>query len=135
MSKPYILVSNDDGISSNGIKALVQVASEFGDVVVVAPDRQQSAVAHAITLESPLRAQKMEMNGQCEGFAINGTPADSVKFAMNVIMKKKPDILVSGINLGSNIGQSILYSGTVSAAREGSFRGCLLYTSDAADEL
>lgn len=137
-TKPYILVSNDDGIFSNGIKALVQVASEFGDVVVVAPDRQQSAVAHAITLESPLRAQKMEMNGQCEGFAINGTPADSVKLAHNELLQCTPDLVLSGINHGSNAGINILYSGTVSAATEGTILGypsiavsCTDYDTDA----
>ena len=80
-TKPFILVSNDDGIYSNGIKALAEVAAEFGDVVVVAPDRQQSAVGHAVTLEYPLRAQKMKAAGQFDGIAVNGTPADSVKLA------------------------------------------------------
>ncbi len=137
-TKPYILVSNDDGIFSNGIKALVEVASEFGDVVVVAPDRQQSAVGHAITLESPLRAQKMEVNGQFEGFAINGTPADCVKLAHNQLLQRAPDLVLSGINHGSNAGINILYSGTVSAATEGTVLGypsvavsCTEYNLDA----
>jgi len=121
--KPYILISNDDGIYSNGIKALAEVAAEFGDVVLVAPDRQQSAVGHAITLETPLRAQKMKVNGSFEGFAINGTPADSVKLAHDQLLDRKPDLVLSGINHGSNAGINILYSGTVSAATEGTVLG------------
>jgi 5'-nucleotidase len=122
-TKPYILISNDDGIYSIGIKALAEVASEFGDVVVVAPDRQQSAVGHAITLETPLRAQKMKVNGHIQGFAINGTPADSVKLAHDQLLDRKPDLVLSGINHGSNAGINILYSGTVSAATEGTVLG------------
>ncbi len=121
--KPYILISNDDGIYSKGIKALAKVAAEFGDVVVVAPDRQQSAVGHAITLETPLRAQKMKVNGEFEGFAINGTPADSVKLAHDQLLDRMPDLVLSGINHGSNAGINILYSGTVSAATEGTVLG------------
>lgn len=122
-AKPYILISNDDGIYSNGIKALAEVAAEFGDVVVIAPDRQQSAVGHAITLETPLRAQKMKVNGHFEGYAINGTPADSVKLAHDQLLDRKPDLVLSGINHGSNAGINILYSGTVSAATEGTVLG------------
>ena len=122
-TKPYILVSNDDGIYSNGIKALAEVAAEFGDVVIVAPDRQQSAVGHAVTLEQPLRAQTMKAAGNFEGFAVNGTPADSVKLAHDQLLDRKPDLVLSGINHGSNAGINILYSGTVSAATEGTVLG------------
>jgi 5'-nucleotidase len=121
--KPLILVSNDDGIYSNGIKALAKVASEFGEVVIVAPDRQQSAVGHAITIETPLRAQKVKIADQFNGFAINGTPADCVKLAHDKLLEIKPDLVLSGINHGSNAGINILYSGTVSAATEGTVLG------------
>lgn len=123
LKKPLILVSNDDGIYSNGIKALAEVASEFGEVVIVAPDRQQSAVGHAITIETPLRAQKIKIADRFEGFAINGTPADCVKLAHDQLLEVKPDLVLSGINHGSNAGINILYSGTVSAATEGTVLG------------
>ena len=121
--KPLILVSNDDSIYSKGIKALAEVASEFGDVIVVAPDRQQSAVGHAITIEQPLRSQKVKVANLYDGFAINGTPADCVKLAHDQLLKRKPDLVLSGINHGSNAGINILYSGTVSAATEGTVLG------------
>ncbi|MEQ9310086.1 MAG: 5'/3'-nucleotidase SurE [Balneolaceae bacterium] len=133
-----ILVSNDDGIYSNGIKALAEVASEFGEVIVVAPDRQQSAVGHAITIELPLRAQKVKVANKFNGFAINGTPADCVKLAHDQLLDVKPDLILSGINHGSNAGINILYSGTVSAATEGTVLGypsiavsCTDYSEDA----
>ncbi len=118
-----MLVCNDDGIFSNGIKALAETAAEFGDVEVVAPDRQQSAVGHAITVTSPLRAQDFELSGRFKGYAVNGTPADCVKLAHNQLMDRKPDLIVSGINHGSNAGINIIYSGTVSAATEGTVLG------------
>lgn len=122
-SKPLILVCNDDGIFSPGIKALAEVASEFGDVIVVAPDRQQSAVGHAITMSVPLRANEMTVAKRYKGFAVNGTPADCVKLAHGNLLDKKPDLVLSGINHGSNAGINILYSGTVSAATEGTILG------------
>ncbi|MFO7845497.1 MAG: 5'/3'-nucleotidase SurE [Balneolaceae bacterium] len=121
--RPLMLVCNDDGIFSNGIKALAETAAEFGDVEVVAPDRQQSAVGHAITVTSPLRAQDFELSGRFKGYAVNGTPADCVKLAHNQLMDRKPDLIVSGINHGSNAGINIIYSGTVSAATEGTVLG------------
>lgn len=137
-NKPLILVSNDDGIYSNGIKALAEVAAEFGQVIIVAPDRQQSAVGHAITIETPLRAQKIRIADRFEGFAINGTPADCVKLAHDQLLDVKPDLVLSGINHGSNAGINILYSGTVSAATEGTVLGypsiavsCTDYDNDA----
>ncbi|MBO6572296.1 MAG: 5'/3'-nucleotidase SurE [Balneola sp.] len=122
-SKPLILVCNDDGIFSPGIKALAEVASEFGEVVVVAPDRQQSAVGHAITMSVPLRANEMTVAKKYKGFAVNGTPADCVKLAHGNLLDRKPDLVLSGINHGSNAGINILYSGTVSAATEGTILG------------
>lgn len=125
-SKPLILVCNDDGIFSPGIKALANVAAEFGDVVIVAPDRQQSAVGHAITMSVPLRANELTIAKRFKGFAVNGTPADCVKLAHGNLLDRKPDLVLSGINHGSNAGINILYSGTVSAATEGTILG---YTS------
>ena len=121
--KPFILVSNDDGIDSPGIYALVKAMSKLGDVVVVAPDRQQSAVGHALTVAQPLRVTKFHRDGEMFGYAINGTPADCVKLAISAILEKKPDLVVSGINHGQNTSINILYSGTVSAATEGFLLG------------
>jgi len=121
--KPLILVCNDDGIFSKGIMALVEVADEFGDVEVVAPDRQQSAVGHAITVSNPLRARPFKLDSRFSGQAVNGTPADCIKLAHDKLLDRKPDLVVSGINHGSNAGINILYSGTVSAATEGTILG------------
>ena len=123
MTTPSILIVNDDSIFSEGIKALWEAMSEIGKTTIVAPKLDNSGVGHAITISRPLNFEKINLECGLSGYAINGTPADSVKFAINILMEKKPDILVSGINPGSNVGQSILYSGTASAAREGSFRG------------
>ena len=121
--KPVILVCNDDGIFSPGIKALAEVADEFGDVHIIAPDRQQSAVGHAVTVNTPLRSRSFQIDGRFSGQAVTGTPADSVKLGHDQLMKRKPDLVVSGINHGSNAGVNILYSGTVSAATEGTILG------------
>lgn len=122
-SKPLILVCNDDGIFAPGIRALAEVAAEFGQATVVAPDRQQSAVGHAITVSDPLRSRKFKINDKLSGQAVNGTPADCVKLAHNNLLDRKPDLILSGINHGSNAGINILYSGTVSAATEGTILG------------
>ncbi len=119
----YILVTNDDGIDSAGIHALVQAMRRLGDVVVVAPDRQQSAVGHALTVASPLRATPFHRDGQVFGYAINGTPADCVKLGVSTLLERRPDIVVSGINHGSNTSVNAIYSGTVSAATEGTLMG------------
>ncbi len=121
--KPLILVCNDDGIFSQGIKALAEVADEFGDVEIIAPDRQQSAVGHAITIQTPLRSRAFRIDNRFNGQAVSGTPADAIKLAHNQLLKRKPDLVVSGINHGSNAGINILYSGTVSAATEGTILG------------
>lgn len=118
-----ILVTNDDGIDSPGITALVRAMRELGEVVVVAPDRQQSAVGHALTVSSPLRATEFHRDGEVFGWAINGTPADCVKLAVSTLLEERPDMVVSGINHGSNTSVNAIYSGTVSAATEGTLMG------------
>ena len=121
MISPSILIVNDDSIFSEGIKSLWEAMSEIGKTTVVAPKSEHSGAGHAITISRPLQSEKISFKCGMSGYAVDGTPADSVKFAMSVLMDEKPDIVVSGINPGSNVGQSILYSGTVSAAREGNF--------------
>jgi 5'-nucleotidase len=118
-----ILLTNDDGIYSEGIRALYASLKELGKVTVVAPDTERSAVGHAITLSDPLRVKAVNRNKKFFGYASSGTPADCVKLAIRAILKKRPDIVVSGINLGPNVGYSILYSGTVSGATEGAILG------------
>ena len=113
-----ILISNDDGIESAGILALANVLKEIGEITIVAPLKEQSAVGHAITMQVPLRVVRYSKNGTFFGYAVNGTPADSVKMGIKNIMKAPPDIVISGINHGSNTAINIIYSGTVSAARE-----------------
>ncbi|MDZ7682257.1 MAG: 5'/3'-nucleotidase SurE [Fodinibius sp.] len=136
--KPVILVCNDDGIFSPGIRALAEVSAEFGEVQIIAPDREQSAAGHAVTVNTPLRSRSFQIDGQFNGQAVTGTPADSIKLAHDQLMKRKPDLVVSGINHGSNAGVNILYSGTVSAATEGTILGypsiavsCTDYDEDA----
>jgi 5'-nucleotidase len=119
----HILISNDDGINSPGIHALVQEVKKIAHVTVVAPDKQQSAVGHAITVGYPLRSSRFYKNGKFFGYAVEGTPADAVKLAVRSILGEKPDMLISGINHGSNTAISIIYSGTVSAATEGTILG------------
>lgn len=113
-----ILVSNDDGIDSPGIYALAKALQEVGEVTVVAPLKEQSAVGHGITMMIPLRVIKYNKNGEFFGYAVDGTPADCIKIGIRNIMKDIPDLVVSGINHGSNTAINIIYSGTVSAARE-----------------
>lgn len=115
-----ILISNDDSIYSKGIKAIVEVANEFGKVIVVAPDRPQSAKSHSITLDGTISYKKSNIFGnEVEAYACSGTPADSVKLALNQILKEKPDMVLSGINHGANSSVNLIYSGTVAAAVEG----------------
>jgi len=118
-NKPRILLSNDDGINAPGLAALYEGMKSIGDVIVVAPDSEKSAVGHAITLSDPLRVWDFKKNGEFFGYAVNGTPADCVKIAYWALLDEKPDLVVSGINLGSNTGINAIYSGTVSAATEG----------------
>jgi 5'-nucleotidase len=109
-----ILVSNDDGIQSEGLTRLARAMEAIDDVVVVAPDREQSAVAHALTIGRPLRADEVRPRW----FAVDGTPTDCVNLALNGLLVNRPWLVVSGINLGANLGDDITYSGTVSAAME-----------------
>lgn len=121
---PLILVTNDDGIDAPGIKALVEVARDFGEVVVVAPDKPQSGQGHAITINQPLRLRKQMHLENIESYACSGTPVDCVKLAKNVLFKNKNiRICLSGINHGSNASINIIYSGTMSAAMEASLEG------------
>ena len=124
MKKPLILVTNDDGISAPGIKALIEVASGLGEVVIVAPDSPQSGMGHAITVDDPIRLHKSYAYSDMEAYECSGTPVDCVKLAQHVILKeRKIDLCVSGINHGSNAAINILYSGTLSAAMEASLEG------------
>ncbi|MCK9603420.1 MAG: 5'/3'-nucleotidase SurE [Candidatus Omnitrophica bacterium] len=118
-----ILLTNDDGIYSEGIRALYKSLKGIGNVTIVAPDTERSAVGHAITLSDPLRVKSVNREGKFFGYATTGTPADCVKLAIRAILKKRPDIVISGINLGPNTGYSVLYSGTVSGATEGAILG------------
>ena len=118
-----ILVTNDDGIHSKGIKELVAVAKTFGRVVVLAPDKPQSGMGHAITISNPLRINKYEEFEHIEAYECSGTPVDCVKLAIFEVMKRKPDLLLSGINHGENSSTNVLYSGTMSAAIEGAMEG------------
>ena len=124
MKKPLILVTNDDGISAPGIRTLVEVMSEIGDVVVVAPDKPQSAMGHAITINNTLYLNKLSgENAVVTEYNCSGTPVDCVKLAVNEILKRKPDLCVSGINHGSNSSINVIYSGTMSAAVEAGIEG------------
>jgi len=124
MSKPLILVTNDDGIAAPGIRALVEIAASFGEVIVVAPDSPQSGKGHAITIHDPLRLKKVSVFEGIEAWECSGTPVDCVKLAKHVILKDRPIALcVSGINHGSNASINILYSGTLSAAMEAALEG------------
>ncbi len=118
-----ILITNDDGIYAEGIAALAAAMKKVGNITVVAPDTQRSAVGHAITITDPLRVVPAKRNGQFFGYAASGTPADCVKLGIKAIMKKRPDLVVSGVNLGGNQAYNILYSGTVSGATEGALLG------------
>lgn len=121
--KPIILVTNDDGITAPGIKALVEVMNEIGKVVVVAPDSPQSGMGHAITVGEPLRLEKVDVFKKIEAYQCTGTPVDCVKLAVDKVLHKKPDLCVSGINHGSNSSINVLYSGTMSAAMEAAIEG------------
>jgi 5'-nucleotidase len=114
-----ILVTNDDGIHSKGIIVLAKALQEIGEVWVVAPDREKSAIAHSLTLHRPLRVEKIKKYY----YAVDGTPADCVYLGVNLISPQRPQLVVSGINKGGNLGDDVTYSGTVSAAFEGTLLG------------
>ena len=122
--KPLILVTNDDGITAKGIRTLIEVMTEIGDVIVVAPDKPQSAMGHAITINNMLHLNKISNeNDSITQFSCSGTPVDCVKIAVSEIMHRKPDLCVSGINHGSNSSINVIYSGTMSAAVEAGIEG------------
>jgi 5'-nucleotidase len=122
-NQPTILVTNDDGILAPGIHALVNAVKDLGKVVVVAPNKPQSGMGHAITLNEPLRLKKSNVFGDIEAYECSGTPVDCVKLAKDKILHKKPELCVSGINHGSNSSINIIYSGTMSAAMEAGIEG------------
>lgn len=121
--KPLILVTNDDSISAKGIRTLALTMMEFGDVVMVAPDKPQSGMGHAITINHPLRLSKSGLHPEFDAYSCTGTPVDCVKLGIYEVLKKKPDLIVSGINHGANTATNVLYSGTMSAAVEGAMEG------------
>jgi len=118
-----ILLTNDDGILAPGLLALHERLIQDHQVQVVAPEMEQSAVGHAITLVDPIRIKPISRNGRFFGYAVSGTPADCVKLAVTELLAVKPDLILSGINLGANVGLNLLYSGTVSAATEAAILG------------
>ena len=119
VKRPKILVSNDDGIHAVGLTALAAALEAVGEVYVVAPDRERSAVGHAVTLHRPLRVDRLGPRR----FAVNGTPSDCVNLAILGMLPVRPDVVVAGVNAGSNLGDDVTYSGTVSAAMEGTLLG------------
>ncbi len=118
--QPIILITNDDGITAPGIKNLIEAARTLGKVVVVAPDKAQSGMGHAITIGTPLRMDKVNMFEGIEAWQTSGTPVDCVKLAVDKILHRKPDLCISGINHGANHSINVIYSGTMSAAMEAS---------------
>ena len=118
-NKPLILVTNDDGIEAKGLKELIMVAREFGDVVAISAQAPMSGMSHAITIKVPLRVKLVKEEPGFKKYLTNGTPVDGVKLAFNSILGRRPDLVLSGINHGSNSSSSILYSGTMAAAMEG----------------
>lgn len=116
--KPVILITNDDGVTAPGIMNLVEAVKDLGKVVVVAPDKPQSGMGHAITIGQPLRLQKVNTFGDIEAYSCTGTPVDCVKLAVDKVLHRKPDLCLSGINHGANHSINVIYSGTMSAAVE-----------------
>lgn len=122
-NKPLILVTNDDSIYAKGIASLIDAVKDLGEVLVVAPEKPQSGMGHAITVNKPLRLRKSDRYPGVEAYTCSGTPVDCVKLAIYEILHKRPDIIVSGINHGANYATNVLYSGTMSAAVEGALEG------------
>lgn len=121
--RPYVLVTNDDGIDAPGLHALGESLADAADVVIVAPSVERSAVSNAITLMDPLRIKKWRSQSGLHGYAVTGTPVDCVKIAVRKLLARRPDVILSGINHGENTGVNILYSGTAAAAAEGAVQG------------
>jgi 5'-nucleotidase len=122
-SRPLILLTNDDGIHAEGLRHLRTAAEKIGRVSIIAPETEQSAVGHSITLYDPIKALEVTKDGRFYGYGISGTPADSVKLALHSLLPHPPDLVISGINNGANLGINVLYSGTVSAATEAAILG------------
>jgi 5'-nucleotidase len=118
-----ILLCNDDGFHADGLRALHAELKKVAEVVIVAPESEQSAVGHAITLALPLKVREVSENGEFLGYAVNGTPADCIKIAVTVLLDEPPELVISGINLGGNMGTCVIYSGTVSGATEAATMG------------
>src|SRR5689334_3155261 len=117
--RPHLLITNDDGINAPGIRALWEALKDYADVTVVAPANEQSAVGLSTTIRHPLHISDVDWGSNSRNiWSVSGTPADCVKLALNAILDTKPDLIVSGINRGSNLGRNVLYSGTVSAVIE-----------------
>ncbi len=117
--RPYILISNDDGYQAKGLSALISVAKNYGKLIVISSERGESGMSHAITMKTPLRVRKIKDEKDLTFYVINGTPADCVKIGMNQLVERKPDLILTGVNHGSNASISVVYSGTLGAAREG----------------
>jgi len=122
-NQKLILVTNDDSVNAKGIQSLVKIASTLGTVIVVAPNKPQSGMGHAITLSDPIRLNRVAMFGEVEAYSSSGTPVDCVKLAIYEVLHRKPDLVLSGINHGENSSTNVLYSGTMSAAIEGAMEG------------
>ncbi len=122
-NKPLILVTNDDGLEAKGLRELAEAVKSFGNIIVVAPADAQSGMSHAITVKFPLRVKKVREEDNVTYYKCYGTPVDCVKLAFNQLLDRKPDLLVSGINHGSNSSTSVFYSGTIGAALEGCING------------
>jgi 5'/3'-nucleotidase len=120
-----VLLTNDDGVYARGLRALYDSLAKNHRVSVVAPDRERSAIGHAITLHQPLRVTRFSLNGEYGGYAVNGTPADCIKLGILEILTTRPDVVVSGINPGANVGANLNYSGTVAAAKEAALCGTI----------
>ncbi len=123
MSKPLILITNDDGFTAKGLNELIDVAKQFGELLVVAPDQPQSGMGHAITVNNPIRFHQTDYYNDITGYQCSGTPVDCIKAGMYLLKGRKPDLILSGINHGSNVSTNVLYSGTMSAAVEGALEG------------
>ena len=130
-----ILITNDDGVTSKGIKALNDAVKDLGETMVVAPARQQSGVGHAITLMKPLRAMPTKIDDDTEAYAVTGTPTDCVILGSKNLMKGEPDLVLSGINVGENLARSITTSGTLGATFEAAYFGIPAITSSASTEI
>jgi len=121
--KPEILIVNDDGIYSPGIQALADAMVKVGKVTIIAPDKEQSGKSHSITLNDPIRLKLVNLKNGLKGWSATGTPVDCAKVAIKKLFNKKPALVISGINIGANLGKNLIYSGTISAAFEGTILG------------